>query len=174
MRWSKLKQLIEARFAAEIQGRVQIHTTRYHSAHDQEGEIYVTLDGTKIYGTSYYEYWKARRSLYRAEGENPEWSDVSRLEDQLRSEGTADQIHLLRNLFASLSEPIEDMLTDPRPLIRALGILDARCGKRRLARLDGKDEHTFVQIAISLRRMRNSATACVTDRAAIDQASQES
>lgn len=37
MRWSKLKQQVEAMFPDGVPGRVELRTTRYEKAHDRFG-----------------------------------------------------------------------------------------------------------------------------------------
>lgn len=160
MKWTKLKQLIEARFASEASGRVQIHTTRYRRAHDDEGELFVTLDGNKIYGSAYYQYLKALVTMREDLGRAPSPAEGQEFEQRLRERGIADHGELHRAMFESLNQPIEDMLRDSRPLIRALGILDARCGKRRLSKLDHANEHELVRCVYRLRRP--SRQACLT------------
>lgn len=157
MKWTKLKQLIEARFAPEASGRVQIHTTRYRHAHDDEGELLVTLDGNKIYGSAYYQYLKARVTMCEDLGRVPSSADGQEIERRLRERGIADHVHLHRAMFDSLNQPIEEMLADSRPLIRALGILDARCGKRRLSKLDDANEHELVRRVYQLRQPSGQA-----------------
>lgn len=157
MKWTKLKQLIEARFAPEASGRVQIHTTRYRHAHDDEGELLVTLDGNKIYGSAYYQYLKARVTMCEDLGRVPSSADGQEIERRLRERGIADHVGLHRAMFESLNQPIEEMLADSRPLIRALGILDARCGKRRLSKLDDANEHELVRRVYQLRQPSGQA-----------------
>lgn len=157
MKWTKLKQLIEARFAPEASGRVQIHTTRYRHAHDDEGEFLVTLDGNKIYGSAYYQYLKARVTMCEDLGRVPSSADGQEIERRLRERGIADHVGLHRAMFDSLNQPIEEMLADSRPLIRALGILDARCGKRRLSKLDDANEHELVRRVYQLRQPSGQA-----------------
>lgn len=152
MKWTKLKQRIEARFAAEAIGRVHVHTTRYRYAHDHEGEFLVTLDGKKIYGTAYYQYWKARVALCAKHGGEPSDAEEQEIDRILRAQGMADHIDLHRAMFESLNQSVEQMLGNPRPLIRALGILDSRCGKRRLAKLEETNEHEFVRNVFQLRQ----------------------
>ncbi|KAA0697387.1 hypothetical protein DTW90_18320 [Neorhizobium sp. P12A] len=152
MKWTKLKQLVEARFAPEVIGRVQVQTTRYRYAHDHEGEFLVTIDGRKIYGSAYYQYWKERVALCDEHGGEPSSEDVQEIERKLRERGVADHFDLHRAMFESLNQPLDAMLTNSRPLIRALGILDARCGKRRLAKLDDASEHELVRCVFQLRQ----------------------
>lgn len=160
MKWTKLKQLIEGRFAPEASGRVQIHTTRYRHAHDHEGEFLVTLDGNKIYGSAYYQYLKARVTMCEDLGRVLSSADGQEIERKLRERGIADHVDLHRAMFESLNQPIQEMLADSRPLIRALGILDARCGKRRLSTLDDANEHELVRRVYQLRQP--SGQACLT------------
>ncbi|OOG63570.1 hypothetical protein BLJAPNOD_02292 [Ensifer sp. M14] len=152
MKWTKLKQRIEARFASEANGRVHVHTTRYRYANDHEGEFLVTLDGNKIYGTAYYQYWKARVALCAKHGDEPSDAEQQEIDRTLRAQGIADHIDLHRAMFESLNQSIEQMLDNSRPLIRALGILDSRCGKRRLVKLEDTNEHEFVRNVLHLRQ----------------------
>lgn len=157
IKWTKLKQLVEARFAPEIIGRVQIQTTRYRYAHDHEGEFLLTLDGKKIYGSAYYQYWKERVALCGEHGGELSSEDEQEIDRKLRERGIADHIDLHRAMFESLNQPIEAMLANSRPLIRALGILDARCGKRRLAKLDDANENELVRCVFRLRQPSGQA-----------------
>lgn len=152
MKWTKLKQSIEARFAAEAIGRVHVHTTRYRYANDHEGEFLVTLDRRKIYGTAYYQYWKARVALCAKHEGEPSDAEKQEIDRTLRAQGIADHIDLHRAMYQSLNQSVEQMLDNSRPLIRALGILDSRCGKRRLAKLDGTNEHEIARYALLLRQ----------------------
>ncbi len=154
MQWSKLKQLIELRFVEEMKGRALIQVTRYRKAHDDEGEIWLTLDGKKIYGASYYQKAKERRLALPADNGAVSADDREATDRQLAERGFEDQYVLQRALFLSLSESIEQMLASHHPLIRALAVLDRRCGERRLAKLavDIESEHEVVRRAHALRR----------------------
>ena len=50
MRWTKLKQITEERFAPSVRDRVQVGVTRYRRAHDAEGRWDVTIDGVQVGG----------------------------------------------------------------------------------------------------------------------------
>lgn len=48
MRWSKVKQMVEARFANELQGRLSIELTKYRKpTRSENGAFYVLLDDRK-------------------------------------------------------------------------------------------------------------------------------
>jgi len=56
-----------------------------------------------------------------------------------------------KDLFCSLSLAVEEMSEHNNPVIRALAIIDARYGKRRLAAFDPNTEHPLVQKLHDLR-----------------------
>jgi hypothetical protein len=145
MRWSKLKQRIEERFAPEAQTRVELHVTRYHRAHDGEGEIWLTLDGAKIFGASHYSHLVDLSHAARI------YRDFE-ISDELRARGLADHHELLHRIFDTLSQSIDDMLESPHPLIRGLAVIDSRFGKRRLGALDLNEGHELVVRLAGLRR----------------------
>jgi hypothetical protein len=155
MRWTKLKKNVEDRFVPELRNRVAVQVTRYHKAHDDEGELWLTLDGRKIYGSSFYKMVK-QRSLIEAQQDGVERPSRAAIEQDLEMEGIADQFDLTKALFLSLSQSIDDMLESPHPLIRAIAILDSRCGKRRLERIDELQEHALVA---TMRELRHRGTA---------------
>lgn len=144
MRWSKLKQRIEERFAPEVGSRVHVHLTNYHRAHRQEGELFVTLDGTKVYGASLGNYFAEKFGNAFNSPNLRGWKPVEEEDESLLSRGVWSQHDITDDLFRSLGQTVEQMLGSPHPLVRALAILDARCGQRRLARLDLTNEHELV------------------------------
>src|SRR5690348_10101308 len=48
MRWSKLKQLTEARMALALAGRVELHARRYPKANDGYGRGWITIDKCEV------------------------------------------------------------------------------------------------------------------------------
>lgn len=153
MKWSKLKQRLEERFAPEIGKRIRIHVTRYRESHDAEGELLVTLDGEKIYGAAFLAYYQDSlllRASLRAE--YPHRSDLDKeIDRRMIPEGHDDHYVLMKAAFLSLSQPIEEMLASPHVFIRGLAVLDARCGKRRLGKIDTATEHPLVARLHALR-----------------------
>ncbi|MCX5512524.1 hypothetical protein C3941_04495 [Kaistia algarum] len=144
MRWSKLKQRVEERFAPEAVGRVEVHVTRYHRANDREGELFVTLDGTKTYGASDWNYFAEKYGNAFNSPNLKNWKPMEEDDDDLLARGIWSQHELIAGMSESLNQTIDDMLASPHPLIRALAILDVRCGQRRLAKLDLEIEHELV------------------------------
>lgn len=137
MRWTKLKQRIEARFVDALKERVRIDLTRYRWTQNEDGEIRVVVDGKRIYSGSYWAYVKERAS--------------GKTDDELTKNGIASDHFLAAEVFHSLNQSIEKMLTHKDPLIRGLAVLDKRCGKRQLQKLKIDSEHEFVQRTYAIR-----------------------
>ncbi len=115
--------------------------------------MFVSLDGAKIYGAAYYMYLKESVSLQAKVG-NEHADPRSRqlnIDQQLAAQGIAPDWLLTGAAFESLNQSIDDMLASIHPLIRGLAVLDARCGKRRLLKIDTTAEHPFVARLHALR-----------------------
>jgi len=85
----------------------------------------------------------------RAEIRHGSHEDITNM---LHRQGTSDHMALSKALFESLNQSLLDiMLSSPLPLIRAIAVMDARFGKRRLEKFDASQEHELVSIAYKLR-----------------------
>ena len=158
MRWSKLKQQVEAMFADAVCGRVELRTTRYAKAHDRFGRSWITVDGREV----------SNMSNYLACGDlvadrSPDRFDV----------GVFAGYDLPVAMRAYLTLSIDAAIASPNPLIRALAVLDRRAGERRLARIDPGGEVPIVRELLAVRRGRKrsgngaetgSGAGSVTDR----------
>ncbi|WP_137109530.1 hypothetical protein [Rhodobacter sp. SY28-1] len=148
MRWSKLKQLIEDGFADSVKGRVEIWTTRYRHSHDQEGECWITIDGVRLHSMGsmrfFIDEWEAQGSPNFMVGEKTR-KRTEDVEAELHAKGSMGLWSVNSALFDFLSKPIEEVLSSRVALVRALGMLDRRVGKRRLAVLDTSDAPEFVR-----------------------------
>jgi hypothetical protein len=160
MQWSKLKSLVEARFAPALRRRVSLHQARYRYAREEVGRVWLMVDGRDAasFATG------AVRPAVRAEadrlvdereagGTPTAYADASaEAEETVRAAGVYDDAGALAELEAFLSLPIDEALGAARPLLRALAVLDARVGKRRLRALAaGPDEHPLVRTLLALR-----------------------
>jgi hypothetical protein len=158
MEWSQLKKRIEERFAPAVQGRVELRQTRYHKAHDQLGRAWITLDGEEIINMCEFkfefEHWKEASRLREAGG-STDFRDPQQAPGYYRAWDQAVEIlngksifsrwDFHRSLLAYLNLSIDDIRSSPNTLIRAIGMLDARIGKRRLRKLDMTHEHDLVK-----------------------------
>lgn len=148
MKWSTLKSRIEDGFAASVQGRVEVWTTRYRTAHDQEGEGWITIDKARIYSTSSPAFYNARAnlaSIIRADTNLSPLEAWEKAENHLEENAITSRAGFNCALFEYLNLSIEDVLTSDNVIIRALGMLDKRLGKRRLKGLDMQGEKELVR-----------------------------
>lgn len=148
MRWSKLRQLVEQRFAPCLAGRVRVMATRYRQAHDQDGRWAIVLDGLEIgYDTisTRSEEYTLPDSIVERDGVS--WSEAQRRAiSEMKDHGRHTMEGFMSSLDAYLSASIDDCLVSDDAVIRALGFLDARLGKRRLAALDVSRVKTDLEV----------------------------
>lgn len=145
MIWSQLKKRVEALFAPELQGRVQLRTTNYRGARDDAGRGYITLDGVEIWSMSDLEFFKAERERMRS-GESQD-----EIDRQLLAEGVCSQAEFYRSLESYLNSNVAENLTARDMIRRALSMVDRRVGKRRLEQMDVSNEHPVVRQLYKLR-----------------------
>jgi hypothetical protein len=160
MQWSKLKSLIEARFAPSLFGRVSVHQARYRYTREEVGRVWLTVDGRDIASFATGAAWphvvaeaERRMDARDAWGSPAVYSELTaEAEDAVRRAGIYSDSDALSDLEASLSLPIGAMLTSPSPLLRALAVLDSRVGKRRLHSLaESPDKSDLVRTLLALR-----------------------
>lgn len=155
MQWSRLKSQVEAFFAPALNGRVELRSTSYRGAHDQTGRGYITVDGKEVWNMCTLRYWGEEYPRIDAIAEQQHISAAAAqviAGEQLTQEGALSQWGYYRALEAFCSTSIAESLASSSPLTRSLAILDARVGKRRLAKLDVATEHPMVQYFYRLRR----------------------
>jgi len=150
MKWSKLKQQIETRFANSVRERAAIHITRYGpglSSTMTRG--WLTWDGEEVLSFSTIAWLQAER----AEAANPPTSNTPiSIHDDLQQRGIFSRFDLTDALESYLGLSIESALSSPNHLIRALAMFDRRVGKRRLQQLDiNETTHPFVKQLYDLR-----------------------
>jgi hypothetical protein len=142
MMWSKLKRRIEDTFADSLRGRVEIWNTRHRKGFD---EAWITFDKERVcsLGSDAF-FWKAHQEAERLRGERgcadpnqPDqvrgyWSAHSEALETLEDRGDLTRWDVNTALFDYLNMSMDDILDSDRPVIRAVGMLDRRLGKRRL------------------------------------------
>ncbi len=148
MRCSKLKHITEARFAPEARGgggggRVELWMTRYRyeiSRLHPEARSWITIDGVEILtSTHWYNF--------------PPGHTPGVPEDEARrfAAGLFDAYDLPMACEAMLTLSIDAALASPNPLIRGLALLDTRCGRRRLRKVDVEAQSPPVQQLLAMR-----------------------
>lgn len=152
-RWSKLKATLESFFTDKIRGRVQLHTTAYRrpGRFDDEGRAWISIGGQEVINmpldTVYF--------LSRSDSEQ---------NAQFEQKSILDQSRLAKAACAYSTLAINEILESDDSLVRALGMLDKRLGKRRLAKLDVSVEPPLVQYLYLFRCEVDNVTPTIPDK----------
>lgn len=166
MQWSQLKKQLQTRMAESVSGGIDMHQTRYRHSHDQEGEFWITLGKSRIFSSGSLSYLSSLGKLaakHRDEGASPAHA-FDRAWTTTEANGLMLLEQINKDLFQSLSQTVEEMLGHRNPVVRALGIIDTRLGKRRLADFDSTNQHPLIQRLYQLRceaeRVRSYSSSC--------------
>ena len=158
MKWSKLRHQVESMFAESVKGRVGLHSTRYRTMHDHDGRSWITIDGKEILNMALW--WKWEDAFWkwmgpRADGMAPYGQEydqqMRRAKKELARESFFWQEDLGDAMHEYLSLSIDEIVYSSNVIIRAIGMLDARFGKRRLKNLDVSNEPDLVKVLYAFR-----------------------
>lgn len=147
MRWSQLKKQLHDRIAKSVVASIDLNQTRYRHSHDEEGEFWISFQGSRIFSTGSLSYLSSLAALTaknRADGSTPAQA-YELAWPVMDASGLFLLEQMNKDLFCSLSLTVEEMLDHNNPVVRGLAIIDARYGKRRLAMLNPITEHHLVQ-----------------------------
>jgi hypothetical protein len=142
MKWSKLKATVESRFADELRGRVRLHTTEYRH-YSSQGRAWITIDGEEIINMPASIDWQ--------------------LMDKEEKDSRLGLRRLSRAVRVYPELSINEILNSEDSVVRAIGMLDRRLGKRRLAKLDVSDEPPLVKILYLVRCEAVNITPIISD-----------
>jgi hypothetical protein len=156
MQWSKLKHIIESKFADKVKGRVELFSTRYTKPNSTTGRGWITVDKKQIvnfatlksmhnYGAYYHEATETKCVTH------PAISDTERLEGNLIEEGEFSRFDLHNCCWEYLNLTVEEGLEHKSPIINFLAIIDKRLGKRRLVELDSEKLHPLLKYILEFR-----------------------
>lgn len=169
MQWSQLKKHLQTRMAESVSGSIELHQTRYRHSHDQEGEFWITSNKDRIFSSGSLSYLSSLGKLtaeHRTAGASPAQA-YERAWPLMEASGLMLLEQINKDLFQSLSQPVEEMLGHRNPVIRALAIIDTRYGKRRLADFDSTNEHPLVQRFYQLRCDREGIVLNISSRTVV-------
>lgn len=137
MRWSKLKSLVEQRFAPSLDGRVRVYSTRYGDC--TCGRAWITVDGEQV-------------ANFCTRAVHSKTFDRSEHARRLHGHGEMTRQDAYASCWAFVHElSIDDALNDPDPLVQALAVLDSRVGRRRLEGLEPERLHAMAQDLLRVR-----------------------
>lgn len=162
MMWSKLRQKIKEFITPELRDRIDIHCTCYREAHDDHGEVWITLDKEKIFDGGYWHWYMTympkelltefeiqhgfHRDFYNVEIESKEVENIMKL-------GVHETSHITQVLGNYINTPIEESLKSNNPIYLAFAIIDRRLGKKRFQEMKLDDnEHPLIKIFYDIRK----------------------
>ncbi|NRD80846.1 hypothetical protein HPT25_26315 [Bacillus sp. BRMEA1] len=162
MMWSKLRKKIKEFFAPELRERIDVHLTCYHDAHDDVGEVWITLDGKKIFDGGYY-HWYVTPFPSKADkvfaNSNTFYKEAFKVQiksqkvEEIYKLGIHDTYHITHNLWNYMNIPYEEILTSNNPIYKAFSLIDKRLGKRRFNKIKlNENEHPLVVLFYELRK----------------------
>jgi len=147
MQWSQLKKRIQEKIADPVRNRIDFGSTCYRKSHDQEGRGWISVDKTEILNLSSIKFDIEQYRKAREEGRR-DYENISR---DLHGKNLFSQRDLHESLFQYLNLSIDEIISSENHIIRAVGMLDSRLGKRRLKSLDTSGEHDLVRRLYLLR-----------------------
>jgi hypothetical protein len=136
-----------------VRKRVDVHQTRYRNAHDEEGELWFSVDGSRLFSSGSATYLSKLGFLVEeSHAKGASWAEAyDKAWPVMEASGSMLLEQMNRDLFDSLNQTVEEMAQHGNPLVRGLAILDGRFGKRRLAAFDASAEHELVQALVRFR-----------------------
>jgi hypothetical protein len=145
MKWSKLKSLVESRFAPSVAKRIAIYSTRYGNC--TCGRAWLTLDGKEIANFCTRAYFNRKHKIDRVcQGQQSLESTANESQSKPFGCGELTRQDAYAACWAFIHElSIEQAIADSDPLVQSLAILDSRMGKNRLARLDETRLHPLAR-----------------------------
>jgi hypothetical protein len=157
--WSKLKRDVESLFADSLKGRVGLHRARYTRWGLGDFREWIAIDGQQIVNTIRWRTWlQVRWERIEALTDNPDGLQDEELEPLLQEANRAlaqecffQQGELGSAMYEYVSMSIDQIVHSENVIIRALGMLDGRLGKRRLRALDVSNEPELVKILYAFR-----------------------
>jgi len=156
LRWSQLRKAIEERITRPLRGRVELHSTRYRRSADQEGRVWITVDGQEVFSMATVIHlvplWERAAAIATAEPDLSPEAANGRAVAEFAAQGRFTQLTFYSALDEYLNLSIERALGSSNMLIRALALIDRRLGRRRFEALRlAPGEHALVRLSYSLR-----------------------
>jgi len=154
MKWSKVEKSAEDLLADTLKGRIRFHVTKYcRGTSYTMSRGWITYDGKELKNFSQVKWLMASGELVRqieslntgkegtkahpARHGREKWDQAEALLEQ-KEVFSKDQFYLSLQQYIQLS--IDAALNSSNTIIRAIALLDRRCGKRRLATLKPPDD----------------------------------
>lgn len=155
MQWSKLRSLVESRFAEALGKRVSIHSTAYGNC--SCGHAWIILDGKVIANfCTRAHYLKLADERV---GKPIPVSSSKKYASQFVEYGELSRQDAYQGCWRFVHDlSIEQALSDSDPLVLSLAILDQRLAKRRMQALALENLHSLPRHLLEIRAAAEGIT----------------
>jgi hypothetical protein len=154
MQWSKIRTRLRACVCADLRKRVDFHLTNYREYGSRAHEVWITVDGEKVFSASYCDYMISENVLQRERGLRTfaEGKEGKVAHDVLTRAEIHDASITVYTFREYLDSAPQNALVSTDPVLKSLAIIDKRIGQRTLAGLRiGNGEHSLVRSFYTLR-----------------------
>ncbi|MGE4159248.1 MAG: hypothetical protein AB7F75_09140 [Planctomycetota bacterium] len=144
MKWSKLKSLVEERFADSLGKRITINSTRYGNC--SCGRAWITVDKEEIAN------FCTRAHFNNKAGIPPSEDAKSNFEKMPVGYGELSRQDAYQSCFEYIhSLTLDQAILDEDPLIQTLAILDKKLGRKKMMTLDRAHLHPMALKLLEVR-----------------------
>ncbi len=159
--WAGLNLWLRERLCEELKDRISYFLTRYHKVHDSYGRGAILLDGKELVCFSWIEMYRKEQAVDEVWREDPSQSDLD-LYDTMKPQWDADCTYCDMDFLNAILEfrklSIQEALRSENFIIKILGILDKRVGKRTLQKIVQAEE--YMQYPAWVRQFYELRIAC--------------
>jgi hypothetical protein len=134
---------------------VDFHLTNYREYGSRGHEVWITVDGQRVFSASYCDYMISENVLQHKKGLRTfaQGKEGKVAHDVLTRAEIHDASITVYTFREYLDSDPQDALASTDPVLKSLAIIDRRIGQRTLAKLKvGKREHSLVRKFYTLRR----------------------
>jgi hypothetical protein len=157
MRWSKLKQRIEATFADSIKKDIKVFNTAYKKAYDSESlsRSWIEVEKKEIVNFCDYASESVFQAFYHEDTpticlKHRRITKEERNPKNLSEKGEFSSLDFKEMGFSYLNTSAQNCIKSQHPLLRALGSLNKKIGKNKLKELI-EDQHPLVSFLAKYR-----------------------
>lgn len=145
-KWSKAKMHLKCFLSPSLKNRVDYQIINYRKVHDRLGRAVITVDKKEIWNMCTItaeiahvrkecEIIRSSAEMYEMDSHNKTKARWNLAHEQIKGEGLFAQYDFFDALQQYFSTPINVSLQSSNMLIKILGLMDRRVGKRTLIRL---------------------------------------
>src|SRR5882672_6776996 len=128
MQWSKIRTRLRACVCPELCRRVDFHLTNYREYGSRAHEVWITVDGEKVFSASYCDYMISENVLHR-EKRLRTWDEGKEgkvAHDILTRAEIHDATITIYTFREYLDSDPQDALVSSDPVLKSLAIIDRR------------------------------------------------